>query len=127
MSIYNKIKTHKKESIALFLVVLIALSSVLVLVYQQIQKQKKDCGSIRITCYGEEVGVYPLNKDLEIPIGDTNVCKIENGTCSMIEANCPDQVCVYMYPINEEGGLIVCLPNEIIIEGLTPENAANAG
>ena len=35
----------------------------------------------------------------------------------MISATCPDKICVNMFPISEEvQGVIVCLPNEVIVE-----------
>jgi hypothetical protein len=34
----------------------------------------------------------------------------------MIHADCPDQICVYSRDIGAEGGIIVCLPNKVILE-----------
>ena len=51
-------------------------------------------GSIRITINGEEYGTYSLAKDQVISIGDTNVCEIKNGEIKMIEADCPDHLCL---------------------------------
>ena len=33
----------------------------------------------------------------------------------MIEADCPDQICVHSVPITAKGGSIVCLPNHIVL------------
>ncbi len=35
----------------------------------------------------------------------------------MIEATCPDHLCIKQHSINEQGGTIVCLPNKIVIKG----------
>lgn len=74
--------------------------------------------SIRITVDGEEYGTYSLSKDQIIPIGTTNVCEIKNGAVRMIEADCPDQLCIHQTPIDAtHRGSIICLPNKVIIEG----------
>jgi len=73
-------------------------------------------GSIRITVDGEEYGTWPLSKDEVIEIGDTNVCEIKDGEANMIGAECPDHLCMYQGPVGASGGMIVCLPNRVIIE-----------
>ena len=73
-------------------------------------------GSIRITVNGERYGNYSLAVDQVIPIGDTNVCEIRDGQVRMIEANCPDHLCMKQ-SIDSRGGTIVCLPNKVVIEG----------
>lgn len=73
-------------------------------------------GSIRITVNGELYGNYSLAEDRVIPIGDTNVCEIKDGQVQMIEAECPDHLCMKQ-KIDSGGGTIVCLPNRVVIEG----------
>ena len=68
--------------------------------------------------YGEEYGIYSLAKDQVISIGDTNVCEIKNGEVKMIEADCPDHLCLKQRAVDSTGGTIVCLPNKIVIEGI---------
>lgn len=75
-------------------------------------------GSIRITINGEEYGTYSLAKDQVISIGDTNVCEIKNGEIRMIEADCPDHLCLKQRAVDSTGGTIVCLPNKVVIEGI---------
>ena len=71
-------------------------------------------GQLVITVGGDVYGTYPL--DQEISIGDTNICRIQDGQVSMIWADCPDQVCVHTRAIENGGGTIVCLPNRIVLE-----------
>lgn len=73
--------------------------------------------TIRITVDGELYGTYPLNEDQLIPIGDTNVCQIKEGKATMVEAQCPDHLCLRQSAIGTSGGTIVCLPNKVVIEG----------
>lgn len=72
---------------------------------------------IFITVNGEDFGCYSLDKDQIIAIGDTNVCEITNGEARMIEATCPDHLCIKQHSITKQGGTIVCLPNKIVIKG----------
>ena len=84
----------------------------------------EDHRMIRITVNGELYGEYSLDKDQVIPIGETNVCEIKDGRVKMIEANCPDHLCMHQKAIDAGGGTIVCLPNRVVIEG---EKAASSG
>ncbi|MDO4647507.1 MAG: NusG domain II-containing protein [Eubacteriales bacterium] len=79
---------------------------------------QKESASIHIMVDGEEFGTYSLSKDQVISINDTNVCEIKDGIARMIEANCPDHLCMQFAPISkDQNGVIVCLPNQVIIEG----------
>lgn len=47
----------------------------------------------------------------------SNTVLVEPGAISVTEADCPDQVCVYMGKLTTEGGMpIVCMPHRLIIE-----------
>lgn len=75
-------------------------------------------GSIRITVDGETYGIYSLGEDQTISIGDTNICEIKDHQVCMIYADCPDQLCIRQGAIDSGGGMIVCLPNKVTIEGI---------
>ncbi len=68
---------------------------------------------------GEETARYPLSKDIEVTISageqNYNILKIEKGCADIIEASCPDGVCVEHRAIKYEGETIVCLPNKVVI------------
>lgn len=78
----------------------------------------KDNQIIKITVNGELYGVYHLATEQVIAIGETNICEIHDGKVSMIEANCPDQLCVRQKAVGALGGTIVCLPNKVVIEAV---------
>lgn len=69
-----------------------------------------------VTQDGKEYGRYSLEEKQEILINDTNLLKIENGVADMIEANCPDKLCVHQKAIQKKGETIVCLPNKVVVE-----------
>ncbi len=115
----------KKKELWIFGIVLVgALIAWGILTWQHSQK---DYGSFTITVSGQEYGTYSLGKDQTILIGTTNECTVEDGKVRMTHADCPDHVCMEMSPIDERGGYIACLPNEVLIEGVASESAINSG
>ena len=45
-----------------------------------------------------------------------NVIRVENGTIYIIEANCPDKICMKTGKISRVGDIIACVPNNLLIE-----------
>lgn len=78
--------------------------------------QEEDGSTLCISVDNEIYGSYSLLEDQEITIGETNVCKIENGEAFMISGQCPDQVCVHSHPISKKGETIICMPNRVVLE-----------
>ena len=76
----------------------------------------QDAERISISVDGKIYGVYSLHADQEIQINDTNILVIKNGIADMIEADCPDQICVNQKEISKTRETIVCLPNKVIVE-----------
>jgi len=114
-------KLKKKEIIIFAVIVAAALIWWLVM---YLQRSSVDYGSIRITVAGEEYGTYSLGKDQRIKINGTNTCQIRDGVCRMVEADCPDRLCMSQPSIDARGGMIVCLPNQVIIEGIPAQEAS---
>ena len=48
--------------------------------------------------------------------GSSNTIRIQNGSVTVEEANCSNQVCVQHDPIREPGEQIVCLPHGVVVE-----------
>lgn len=69
-----------------------------------------------ISVDNQEYGVYDLDENQVISIGDTNECQIENGEVLMIFGDCPDKVCVHSAGISKSGQTIICMPNKIVLE-----------
>ena len=46
----------------------------------------------------------------------SNTIQIKNGTVSVHDADCPDQICVKSSPISQTGEIIACLPHKLLIE-----------
>ena len=48
--------------------------------------------------------------------GGYNVIKVDKGSIAIVEADCPDQVCVHQGKITDGIKPIVCLPHELVIK-----------
>ena len=53
---------------------------------------------------------------VEGPGGFSNTIQVEPGRIRVLEAGCPDQVCVHQGYISDGTVPIVCLPNRLVIE-----------
>lgn len=69
---------------------------------------------------GEEYGRYPLSQDtkvkIELPDGSYNLLEIKDGKADMIEATCPDKICVKHRSVSKRGESLVCLPNQVVVQ-----------
>ena len=103
----------KKNDILLAVAVLF-IAVLGLLFYMNLGKQA--AATITVTVNGEVYGTYSLKHDQEILIGKTNRLVIEDGKADMIEADCPDQICVKHKSISKNKESIACLPNKVIVE-----------
>ena len=102
----------KKMDIILVLTIVI-ISVVGLIVYSMLGQ--KDAGTVVVEVGGDLYGEYVLSENREVEIHDTNVLVIEDGVVNMLEADCPDQICVDHIPISKNGETIVCLPNKVVV------------
>ncbi|MBD5134307.1 MAG: NusG domain II-containing protein [Clostridiales bacterium] len=75
-------------------------------------------GYVSVQIGGETVMELPLGEDTRIVLGQgahTNTLVIENGTVRVIEASCPDQICVNHGAVQYAGESIVCLPHRLVV------------
>lgn len=106
-------KTHKKEIIILFGILLIGI-----LAFVIIQFTSKTANTAIIQVDNQTVGEYDLNENQIIPIKGTNglvELEIFDGTCFVKNASCPDKLCIHQGPISHTNEKIVCLPNKTVI------------
>jgi len=73
-----------------------------------------------ITVNGEHYRTVELTESAhEIEIETSrgyNLLRISHNGIEMIEADCPDQLCLGFGHVHRKGGTIVCLPNRIFVE-----------
>ncbi len=65
---------------------------------------------------GMEYGTYDLSLDQTIEINETNTLEISEGDAYMVEADCPDGLCIHQGAINQDMESIICLPNRVVVE-----------
>ena len=113
----NMVTGKKRKKLEIILIATMLLVGVLMIVVMSFAKGGT---KVVVSVGGNEYGTYSLHKNREIEIKSdegSNILKIENGQANMISATCPDKICVNMFPISEEvPGVIVCLPNGVIVE-----------
>ena len=76
-------------------------------------------GSVEIYVNGKLFETADLSADREIPVQSgkgRNLVRIRDGRVSMAEANCPDKICLRSGAKSGAGGMIVCLPNRIVVK-----------
>ena len=100
------------RDIALILV-MITVGTVLLLVSGS---RREEGAYIVVMVQNEEVARYSLAIDGIYDIdGGTNTIEIENGRVRMVEAFCPNHLCIRQGWIHLEGQSIVCLPNKVTV------------
>ena len=118
----NWLKTHRND--VLLVAGLLILGGALAL-FLYATRQAGGYVSVRVD--GEPVMELPLGEDTRIVLGEgehTNTLVIENGTARVVEASCPDQICVNQGAVRYAGESIVCLPHKLVvtIEGGQPSD-----
>ena len=110
----------KKEKIWIGLIALVLLLSLgaSYLINQQHQEEKIATISLK----GKVVKTIDLEKvekpytfKLDTGEGHYNTIAVNKGNISIIEADCPDQLCVHQGKITDGLKPIVCLPHELVI------------
>ena len=110
-----------KKNDWILVAVILVLAGIGFLIYTSSGKQT--AGIVEVTVDVELFGTYSLRKEHEIKINDTNHLVIKDSQADMIEADCPDQICVDHMSISKNKETIVCLPNKVIVEIVGGEDA----
>lgn len=106
----------KKNDLVLIIgIAIVAIVAIIFLLWY-----RKEGSKVIISVRGQVYKELNLSEDQVIEIKDdeddhTNILEIKDGYASMLEANCPDRLCVHQKSISKEGESIVCLPHQVII------------
>lgn len=107
---------YKKDLILILLILVIA--SIGFFINHTIHKQP--AAIVEISVDGKVTESYPLNQDLDIILQGygtgTNHLIIQDNHAWITEATCPDKVCIHQGKIQENGQMLVCLPNRLIVQ-----------
>lgn len=114
------LKTHRND--AILVVILLVLGGALALF---LHLTRQGGGYVSVQTDGKTVMELPLGENTRVVMGDgghTNVLVIEDGMARVVEASCPDQICVRQGAVQYAGESIVCLPHKLVVtvEGGAP-------
>lgn len=64
------------------------------------------------------VGTYDLREDRLVsvpgPLGNITL-RIRDGRARITDSPCPNKICIGMGSVGKEGGLLVCVPNKVVV------------
>lgn len=113
-------KIKKNDLILIIVVVVIAVAAFLL---HNIMGNEQ-AGIVTVKVDGELKGRYSLLENQEIEInGGTNILVIKDGTADIIDANCPDKLCVKQKAVSKNHENIICLPNKVVVEVESSEDS----
>lgn len=102
------------------IILIIAFLLLAIFTFGYMQSIKEEGDTVIVKLDGEIHMEIPLSEDksytVELSEGKYNTLMIKDGYVEMLEASCPDQICVNHRKIQKSGETIVCLPNKLIIE-----------
>ena len=90
-------------------------------------------GTVSVRIDGKAVMELPLSENAQIVLGEgdhTNTLIIRDGKAQVIEASCPDRICVRQGAVQYAGESIVCLPHKLVVTvqgGPPPDIDGTAG
>lgn len=82
--------------------------------------EKAEARYAAITVDGEPFKTVRLDVDSEPIVIETprgrNVLEVHDHGIEMLEADCPDQLCLTFGHVKRHGGTIICLPHRVLVE-----------
>ena len=104
------LRSHRND---IFLVAVLLLLGGVLALFLWLTRQAG--GTVSVQIDGEVVMELPLSEDRSLVLGEgehTNTLVIEGGKAQVVEASCPDQICVRQGPSNTPGSpSSACLTN----------------
>jgi len=86
---------------------------------------------VQVSVSGQIVAEYPLSRDrtevIEGAGGGTNTLVIEDGMAWLTDSTCPDHLCEYMGKISQNYEVVICLPNEVVVQVIEPDGGSDDG
>lgn len=110
----NKVPANKKRLADIAIIAgLLLLAAVLFFLY--FNKGEEGAGVI-VRVDGVEIARYSLSDSGRYELnGGTNILVIGDGAAYMLEADCPDHICVSQGKVRYTGQCITCLPNKLTV------------
>ena len=110
-------ESHKRRNTILLAVILLAVFGIGWLVQHRMLGSSGPAAVVQYK--GEIIHRLPLDRETSVVVGDRdgdyNIVTVKDGKVSVTEANCPDQICVYIGQISTVEEVIACLPHGMIV------------
>ena len=109
----NVLKSHRND---IFLTAALLLLGGTLALFLWLTRQAG--GTVAVQIDGKLAMELPLDQDRSLVLGEgehTNTLVIRGGTARVVEASCPDKICVGQGPVQYAGESIVCLPHKLVI------------
>ena len=98
------------------LILIAVILVVIVSSFAVVELTKEPGAYVVVKVDGQEQGKYYLNENGEYELnGGTNILRIEDGRAYLLDASCPDKLCVNQGAITRTGETITCLPNKLTV------------
>lgn len=114
----EKRKAKKTRDLILILAIL-AIAGILFLVFF-LRNKNTVADRVIVRVDGKVVYSEPLSVDKDMDIagyaGGHNFIRVQGSKVKMLDADCPDKVCVHTGTIDKVGQTIVCLPHKLVVE-----------
>ena len=109
-----KNKTLKNDILLIAALLLAAL-----LAWGVLRLTREKGGEAVVTVDGARAATVPLTVDATLSIGAgrgfSNVVEVSGGRVRVVDADCPDRLCVRQGWISYDGESIVCLPHKLVV------------
>ncbi len=103
------------------IIVIVALAFLLMQLF------KSEGSRVLITIDGKEYKTLYLDEDttykIQLENGEWNTVEIKDGRAGMLEASCPDKLCVKHRQIHYDNETITCLPNRVVLRVIGSEDS----
>lgn len=111
-------KINKYDIALIFAIIAV---NVLIFIYGSLNTVDKGQKIAYVYSDNQLVGEYTLtdNYKTEFKVdykGGYNTIHIEDGKVWIHEASCPDKICLSQGKISQDGEIIVCLPNKMMVQ-----------
>ena len=105
----------KKKEIQFFIIILV-IAGIFCIIFSMMHTQYN---MVTVSINGTTEKQFDLSQDQNYTIQTEkgyNILQIQNHIATIIEADCPDQLCVQQKSISHTGEMIVCLPHKVVVE-----------
>lgn len=102
-----------------FVIIAVVLAAAGGLYFSGVLSPGEKGGKAVVYVDGEKKEEFSLKKDGEYTVkteGGYNTFIVESGEVNMIDADCPDKICVNHKPIYHKKESITCLPHKLVVE-----------